>query len=94
MVSTLASISAAKESGIWDVISYISAISGSTWSLNAMYGVGEGDVDKTIAHVRERITTPFLDPSTVELLTQQPTSQYLLSGAVLKQASKTGELSM
>lgn len=75
MVSTLGSISAAKETGLWDLISFVSAVSGSCWALNTMYSVGEGDIDKTIKHVRERITTPFLDPSTVELLTNQPTSQ-------------------
>lgn len=75
MVSTLGSISAAKETGLWDLISFVSAVSGSCWALNTMYSVGGGDIDKTIEHVKERITTPFLDPSTVELLTNQPTSQ-------------------
>lgn len=94
MTSTLGSIAAAQETGLWDLVSFCSAVSGSCWALNTLYSVGEGDIEKTIKHVRERITTPFLDPETVELLTNQPTSQYLLSGAVLKQASKAGDVSM
>lgn len=78
MVNTLGSISQAKESGIWDVVSYASAVSGSCWALNTLYSVGEGDIKQTIDHVKARIETPFLDPESLELLTTKPTSEVSL----------------
>ena len=132
MVSTLGALKGAKELGMWDVVSYASAVSGmslscgggreneltlklsragSCWALSLLYSIGGGDVGRTIEHVKQRITVPFLDPSTLELLTKKPTSevlfplpirtlflnlfsQYLLAGVILKESSKTGEVSL
>ncbi|KAL8286964.1 hypothetical protein RQP46_003970 [Phenoliferia psychrophenolica] len=94
MVNTLGNVAAAKEAGIWDVVSYVSAVSGSCWAMNLFYSIGEADADKTIQHVRERIVTPFLDPSTIEILTGDETKDQLLSGIILKESSKGGEASL
>ncbi|KAK4055013.1 hypothetical protein OIO90_003354 [Microbotryomycetes sp. JL221] len=94
MVNTLGSLSQAKQSGIWDVVTFASAVSGSCWALNALYSIGQSDIDQTIKHIKSRIVTPFLDPESLTLLTTKPTSEYLLSGAVLKQNSKAGEINI
>ncbi|KAK4050682.1 mRNA decay protein [Microbotryomycetes sp. JL201] len=94
MINTLGSIQQAKSSGLWDVVAYASAVSGSCWALNALYSVGNGDINTTLDHIKARIETPFLDPESLSLLTTKPTSEYLLSGAVLKQNSKAGEITI
>ncbi|KAM0791782.1 hypothetical protein ACM66B_004045 [Microbotryomycetes sp. NB124-2] len=94
MINTLGSITQAKDSGIWDVVAYASAVSGSCWALSALYSVGQGDIKKTLEHIKARIETPFLDPESLSLLTTKPTSEYLLSGAILKQNSKAGEITI
>jgi phospholipase A2 len=75
MVSTLGSLSAAQSSGIWDLTSYTSAISGSCWAINTLYAIGGGDIQKTLRHVKSRITTPFLDPESMQILTNKPTNK-------------------
>lgn len=94
MVSTLGSISGAKESGVWDIVSYASAVSGSCWALSLLYSLGGGNIDATIEHVKNRITSPFLHANSLELLTTKPTSEYLLAGAILKESNTAGELSL
>ncbi|KAM0748096.1 FabD/lysophospholipase-like protein [Meredithblackwellia eburnea MCA 4105] len=94
MVNTLGSIEAAKETGVWDLVSFVSAVSGSCWAVNLLYSVGEGDVENTLEHVKKRIVTPFLDPSTIDLLTKDETREHLLSGVFLKESSKGGEVSL
>lgn len=75
MVNTLGAISGAQETGIWDVVTYASAVSGSCWALSMLYGIGEGSVEKTIEHVKRRIQVPFLDPTSLELMTSESTSE-------------------
>ncbi|SCV73382.1 BQ2448_7308 [Microbotryum intermedium] len=120
MINTLGSVKAAQESGVWDVVSYVSAISGSCWAINTYYSIGEGNIDRTLDHIKKRMRQHFLDPATLEWLIQPGTNQvrivpkdgradldrsrliiarfsnpqYILSGAILKEASKAGTLSL
>ncbi|KDE05219.1 hypothetical protein MVLG_04357 [Microbotryum lychnidis-dioicae p1A1 Lamole] len=94
MVNTLGSVKAAQESGVWDVVSYVSAISGSCWAISTYYSIGEGNIDRTLDHIKKRMQQHFLDPTTLEWLIQPKTNQYVLSGAILKGASKAGTLSL
>ncbi|GAA5881352.1 hypothetical protein JCM16303_000141 [Sporobolomyces ruberrimus] len=96
MLNTIASLSAAEEVGILDCTSYIAGVSGSCWALNVLNSIGGGDLAWTTSHLRERVKEPFLAPETfVKLLdTEDPAARCLLSGAILKEASKGGELSL
>lgn len=96
MINTTASLVAAKESGLFDVVTYMSAVSGSCWALNTLYSVGGGDLDWTLRHLRERVKEPFLAPETfVKLFAiDDDASRLLLSAAILKRASQGGELSL
>ncbi|KWU45070.1 FabD/lysophospholipase-like protein, partial [Rhodotorula sp. JG-1b] len=96
MINTTASLVAAKESGLFDVVTYMSAVSGSCWALNTLYSVGGGDLDWTLRHLRERVKEPFLAPETfVKLFAiDDEASRLLLSAAILKRASRGGELSL
>lgn len=75
LVNTLGSCAGAKAAGVWDVVSYISGVSGSCWAVNLLYSIGEADLETTIQHVKTSITTPFLDPSAVDLLTAKDTRE-------------------
>lgn len=96
MINSTASLVAAKESGLFDVVTYMSAVSGSCWALNTLYSVGAGDLDWTLRHLRERVKEPFLAPETfVKLFAiDDEASRLLLSAAILKRASQGGELSL
>lgn len=96
MINTTASLAAAKESGLFDIVTYMSAVSGSCWALNTLYSVGGGDLDWTLRHLRERVKEPFLAPETfVKLFAiDDEASRLLLSAAILKRASQGGELSL
>lgn len=119
MTSTTGCLLGAHRSGILDVISYISGISGSCWALSSWYSVTAGDLHRLRNHIKSRITTPFLDLGNFALFTDPPTNkvrashclvhlsralmhsnvsvspmQYLLSGPVVKLASKGGTTSL
>ncbi|GAA96806.1 uncharacterized protein L969DRAFT_253030 [Mixia osmundae IAM 14324] len=94
MVNTIGSLRGAKASGILDCTTYLAGISGSCWALTLYYSLGKGDIEHLISHVRSRITTSFFDKTTFDLLTNPPTNSYLLSGAILKEASEAGEFSL
>lgn len=100
MVSTLGSLSAAQSSGIWDLTSYTSAISGSCWAINTLYAIGGGNIRKTIEHVKSRIATPFLDPESLQIMTEKPTHKASPDGprshivALLTQKLKTEQYIM
>lgn len=42
MLNTMASLEAAKETGLWDVVTAIAGVSGSCWALNTLYSLGGG----------------------------------------------------
>lgn len=96
MINTTATLQAAKESGLLDTVTYMSAVSGSCWALNTLYSVGGGDLDWTLRHLRERVKEPFLAPETFVKLfsTDDEASRLLLSAAILKRSSQGGELSL
>lgn len=96
MLNTIASLSAADEMGLLDCTSYIAAVSGSCWGLNVLNSIGGGDLSWTTSHLRQRVQEPFLSPEAfIDLLdTSSPASRCVLSGAILKEASKGGELSL
>ncbi|EGG12571.1 uncharacterized protein MELLADRAFT_86725 [Melampsora larici-populina 98AG31] len=94
MTSTTGCLLGARQSGILDVVSYISGISGSCWALAGWYSVAGGNLLDLSNHIKSRITTPFLDLENFQLFTDAPTNKYLLAGPVAKLASKGGTTSL
>ncbi|GAA5988924.1 hypothetical protein JCM11641_002916 [Rhodosporidiobolus odoratus] len=96
MLNTASSLEAAKESGVFDCLSFISGVSGSCWALNVLNSLGAGDVSWTLQHLRERVKEPFLQPETLITLlnTEDKVARDLLTGVILKEASKGGEISL
>ena len=84
MVNTLGNVKGMKETGVWDVVSYVSAVSGSCWAINLLYSIGEGRIEQTIQHVKSRIVTPFLDPTTIDILTNKDTKEVGLPCGILR----------
>lgn len=81
MCNTAGALSAFEESQILDCVTYVAGISGSCWSLGALYS-GVGGLTKdglpspalAAAHLQSRITVPYVDSSALELLTTAPTN--------------------
>ncbi|KAH9811818.1 acyl transferase/acyl hydrolase/lysophospholipase [Melampsora americana] len=94
MTSTTGCLLGARQSGILDVVSYISGISGSCWALAGWYSVAGGNLLELSNHIKSRITKPFLDLDNFQLFTDAPTNKYLLAGPVAKLASKGGSTSL
>ncbi|BGO94444.1 hypothetical protein NBRC10512_003818 [Rhodotorula toruloides] len=96
MLNTAASLQAAKETGIWDTLTYASGVSGSCWALNTLYTLGGGQIDWTLRHLRERVKEPFLAPDTfINLLDfDDLASRTIISAAILKEAIQGGEVSL
>lgn len=94
MINTTGSLISANRTGLLDVTSYIAAISGSCWALSALYSIADGNVHALARHLKSRIQEDFFDPATLDLLTSPPTNSYLLAGPVIKQAGKSGDLSL
>lgn len=71
MVNTAGALNTLKDAGILDCTTYVAGISGSCWSLGALYS-GVAGLDKgvpstalTERHLQSRITVPYVDSSCV-----------------------------
>ena len=93
-VNTIGVLRGASNIGVLDFSTYVAGVSGSCWALNVYYSLAEGRMSSLVDHFRSRIVTPFLHPSSLDLLTSSPTARYLLSGAIIKSASSGGEVSL
>lgn len=56
MIGVLGYAAHMKQSGLWDVLSYVAGVSGSCWSLAAYYTWAEGDWQRVIDHIKERLS--------------------------------------
>ncbi|KAF8322241.1 FabD/lysophospholipase-like protein [Clavulina sp. PMI_390] len=90
MCNTAGTLTMLKDAGILDCVTYIAGISGSTWSMGALYSGVAGLVNGvpspllTQKHLQTRITVPYVDSSALDLLTKPPTNSYLLTGLIRK----------
>lgn len=56
MIGCLAYCSAMKDSGLWDLLTYVSGVSGSCWSLAAYYTFGHANWQRVIDHCKRRFS--------------------------------------
>ncbi len=69
MLAFLGYSHAFKQTGLWDLLTYVAGVSGSCWTLGAMYTFAEGDTDKLIEHCRTRLSPHHpLSPDAVQIL--------------------------
>ncbi|KLO19485.1 FabD/lysophospholipase-like protein [Schizopora paradoxa] len=96
MINTTGSLVGASKSGLLDCVTYTSGISGSCWALGALYSGVAGSFDPVAAaqHLRKRITTSYLDMSTLDMLITSPTNKYLLAGLLRKANAQLGSVSL
>ncbi|KAG9050772.1 hypothetical protein FS837_002716, partial [Tulasnella sp. UAMH 9824] len=86
MCNTAGALRRAQSSGILDVTTYISAISGSTWTLGALYSgvAGAFDAHAAAQHIQLRAQIPQLDSRVLDMLITPPTNKYLMAGLIQK----------
>ncbi|KZT61963.1 FabD/lysophospholipase-like protein [Calocera cornea HHB12733] len=97
MFNTAGSLLAAQKTGLLDVTTYLTGISGSCWAIATLYSGVVGDeppMDRLIEHLKTRIQTSYFDMETLDLLTTPPTNKYLLSGLMRKAAAPGAEVSL
>ncbi|KAG8892343.1 hypothetical protein FRB99_002794, partial [Tulasnella sp. 403] len=96
MCNTAGALRAAENTGILDATAYISAISGSCWTLGTLYSGVTGTYSPKAAatHLRQRVQLPYLDSRIFDMLITKPTNKYLLSGLILKAVASNGSLSL
>ncbi|KAF2099753.1 FabD/lysophospholipase-like protein [Rhizodiscina lignyota] len=61
-----------KQAGMWDLLTYVSGVSGSCWALASYYTFGEANMTKVIDHCKKRLS-PYhpLSPDAVRTLLKQ-----------------------
>ncbi|KAG9035347.1 hypothetical protein FRB95_011498 [Tulasnella sp. JGI-2019a] len=96
MCNTAGALRAAESSGILDVTTYIAGISGSCWTLGALYSGISGSYSPRLAaeHLRQRARSSYIDAATFDMVITKPTNKYLLTGIINKLASPSGNLSL
>ncbi|KZO98758.1 FabD/lysophospholipase-like protein [Calocera viscosa TUFC12733] len=97
MFNTAGSLLAAQKTGLLDVTTYLSGISGSCWAIATLYSGVVGDapaMERLIDHLEDRIQTSYLQMDTLDLLTTPPTNKYLLSGLMRKASAPGAEVSL
>ncbi|KAG8864558.1 hypothetical protein FRB96_005061 [Tulasnella sp. 330] len=96
MCNTAGALRAAETSGILDVTTYIAGISGSCWTLGALYSGISGSYSPKLAaeHLRRRVQSSYIDTATFDMLITKPTNKYLLTGIINKLAAPNGSLSL
>ena len=86
-------MAASRRCGLFDCASYIAAVSGSAWALAAFFTYGNRDFEQVQKHFKARLKTHFAAPQDAfELLSERPTSLYLLRGVLQKLGSETSEV--
>ncbi|KAG8936963.1 hypothetical protein FRC02_009100 [Tulasnella sp. 418] len=96
MCNTAGALVAAERSGILDCTTYMAGISGSCWSMGALYSGVSGSYSptKVAEHLRKRASIPYIDSAVLDLLVNSPTNKYLLSGLVRKAITPLGSIQL
>lgn len=85
MVATTGYLAAAKEAGLFDVTTYMSGVSGSSWAMMQYFALADRSFEKLIQHFKDRLSISFMDIGTLIDQLQKPNlDKYILSGLFLK----------
>ncbi|KAL1915006.1 uncharacterized protein VTP21DRAFT_7711 [Calcarisporiella thermophila] len=95
MITSAAYLMAMKKSGLLDLCSYLSGVSGSTWALACYYTVAEGDPVELIEHIKRRCHLhPAAPAALFEVLLTQGAAQLMLGGLEVKKLLNVPVVSM
>ncbi|CAK5280056.1 unnamed protein product [Mycena citricolor] len=85
MLALLGYTRGAKESGLWDLLTYVAGVSGSCWTIGALYTFADGDTTKLIDHCKERMHPHHpLSASAVEKLLGSERGDYETLGPLIQ----------
>lgn len=70
--------------GLWDLVFYASGVSGSCWSLAALYTIGGGDAATTLRHFGETSAHHPLSPTSIHAVGRSPKGVYFQIGPMLQ----------
>jgi phospholipase A2 len=74
-----------KESGLWDVLTYVAGVSGTCWSLAAYYTFGEVSTKKVIEHCKKRLSPHHpLSPDAIRMVLSAPGGAYTTLGPLVQ----------
>ncbi|KAK9475422.1 acyl transferase/acyl hydrolase/lysophospholipase [Dipodascopsis tothii] len=93
MIASSGYLKAAEAKGLFDCVTYVAGISGSTWMLSLYYSLAACSFDKLLAHVKRRTDVHIaFFPAFLEMVTTEPTSKYLTHGLIEKLYRKYSEV--
>lgn len=73
MIGVLGYCEEMKRSGLWDLLTYVSGVSGSCWSLAAYYTWGQASMERVIEHCKKRLSPHHpLSPEAVREVLNAP----------------------
>ncbi|KAH8652520.1 putative cytosolic phospholipase A2 [Xylariales sp. PMI_506] len=96
MLGFLGYAQAFQQAGLWDLVTYIAGVSGSCWTLGALYTFADGSTEKLIEHCKRRLSPHHpLAPDAVKKLLSTPRGDYQTLGPLIqKQRSGLHTVSM
>ncbi|ETN46246.1 uncharacterized protein HMPREF1541_00430 [Cyphellophora europaea CBS 101466] len=85
MIGVLGYAKRMKESGLWDLLSYVAGVSGSCWSLAAYYTWAKGDMERVVQHCKKRLN-PYhpLSPEAIREVLHSPGGPALTLGPLVQ----------
>ncbi|KAK9468214.1 acyl transferase/acyl hydrolase/lysophospholipase [Lipomyces arxii] len=85
MIASSGYFNAMQTSGLFDCLTYVAGVSGSTWALALFYTLAEYNTVTLLDHVKDRtgIHIAYV-PALIDLITKMPTDKYLLHGIIEK----------
>ncbi|KAL1922092.1 uncharacterized protein VTP21DRAFT_10734 [Calcarisporiella thermophila] len=63
MINSSAFLNAAKRTGLYDCLTYLAGVSGSTWALMCLYSVANGSTESLVEHLIDRLDTYPASPT-------------------------------
>lgn len=85
MLAFLGYSQAMKEAGLWDLLTYVSGVSGSCWAIAAYYTFGGAEVSRVIEHCKKRLSPHHpLSPDAIQTLLSSARGDYETLGPLIQ----------
>ncbi|KAK9457066.1 acyl transferase/acyl hydrolase/lysophospholipase [Dipodascopsis uninucleata] len=91
LIATAGYVGMAQKTGLFNCVTYVAGVSGSTWLWTLFYTLGQGSISSVLDHIRSRASVHIASvPDFMRLITTSPTNKYILQGIVEKMRFGTG----
>lgn len=85
MLGFLGYAQAFQQTGLWDLLTYIAGVSGSCWTLGALYTFADGSTEKLIEHCKQRLSPHHpLSPDAIQKVLGTPKGDYQTIGPLIQ----------